>query len=762
MHQADPGKNRPVSGHGHDSRVLTPEKHNRLMKTHVQGAYVRSCASFLIWLFTLGAYWYGAISNGSFRGATCVLVYIVLMNVPMLLLLSRIRGERLFEYASFGINILEIIGYTGFIYFVGGFRSTYLTPIYAAMIFYVGVQAPMRYPLILAGICSAAFSTAVALEHYGFLPHQNVVLVYEYPWRMVVFILGVRTAVLYVVAFLASYAAKVLQTARIRLKEKNLALELANGKLRQEIDDRIRAETALRESEKKLHDIFENVQDALFSHDLEGNFIEVNRGLKRAFCCGDESRFPERLNIRDIMPERYKPLMDKYLADLLRNGRSEGLMSVLMLDGRERVYEYRNSLIRNEHGVPIGARGSARDITERLLAERERLRLRDQLQRAQKMEAIGLLAGGVAHDLNNILSGLVSYPDLLLMETPEESPMRKPLLTIKRSGEKAASIVQDLLTMARRGVSVPEVMNLNQAVMEYLCSLEHEHLMGCNETIEVRTSLDPSLMNIMGSPVHLFKIIMNLITNAAESMPEGGVITIATSNRCLDTPVEGYESFEPGEYAVLSVTDTGKGMTDKDRQHIFEPFYTKKALGRSGTGLGMAVVWGSVKDHHGYIEVHSEVGQGSTFTLYFPATQEQLCAEGEPFSLDDCRGNGERILVVDDAKEQREIAARILGRLGYHVDTVSSGEEAVEYVKNRGVDLLVLDMIMNPGIDGLETYRRVLQLKPDQKALIASGYSETDRVKEALKIGAVSYIRKPYLLEKIGIAVKEALTRKAA
>jgi CheY-like chemotaxis protein len=305
-------------------------------------------------------------------------------------------------------------------------------------------------------------------------------------------------------------------------------------------------------------------------------------------------------------------------------------------------------------------------------------------------------------------------------------------------------------------------MNLNQAVMEYLCSLEHEHLMGCHDTIEVRTSLDPSLMNIMGSPVHLFKIIMNLITNAAESMSEGGVITIATSNRCLDTPVEGYESFEPGEYTVLSVMDTGKGMTDKDRQHIFEPFYTKKALGRSGTGLGMAVVWGAVKDHQGYIEVKSEVGKGSTFTLYFPSTQEQLCTEVEPFSLDDYRGNGERILVVDDVKEQREIATRILGRLGYHVDTVSSGEEAVEYIRTRGVDLLVLDMIMNPGIDGLETYKRVLQLKPDQKALIASGYSETDRVKEALKIGAVSYIRKPYLLEKIGIAVKDALTRKAA
>jgi two-component system cell cycle sensor histidine kinase/response regulator CckA len=266
----------------------------------------------------------------------------------------------------------------------------------------------------------------------------------------------------------------------------------------------------------------------------------------------------------------------------------------------------------------------------------------------------------------------------------------------------------------------------------------------------------------MGSPVHLFKTIMNLIANALESMPCGGTIQVSTAHRYIDKPMHGYDAVDEGNYITLVIADTGTGMTETDRQRIFEPFYTKKAMGRSGTGLGMAVVWGTVKDHHGYLEVLSEPGIGSTFTLYFPSTQEQVAQEDAPASIDEYKGNGEMILVVDDVKEQREIATKILECLGYHVETVSSGEEAVEFLKYKSVDLLVLDMIMSPGIDGLETYRRVLAGNPDQKAVIASGYSDTERVKEALRIGAVSYIKKPYLLQKIGVAIKEALTSKAA
>jgi two-component system, cell cycle sensor histidine kinase and response regulator CckA len=755
MLQAGQGFSELVFKEDHEPGTLKPDHLDRLFSTHLQGACVRSGAGILIWLFTLAAFWSEAISRTSLVGASAAILYIIAINIPILAILGSVKKRIVYEYISFLMNALEILGYTGFIYFVGGFRATYLTPIYAAMIFYVGVLAPLRYPFILAALCSMAFGTMVTLEHFGYLPHQNMFMEYHYDWNMVVFVLSILTVVLFVIAFMATYTARILRSARIKLREKNSALEMANWKMKMEIDERIRAEIALLESERKLHDIFENVPDALYSHDLEGNFIETNQGFKKILGYNEKHLMPSELNIRDLVPERYKPGVEKYLAEVVEHGKSEGLISIVRKDGKEQVFEYRNSLI-YEKGTPVGVRGSGRDITERLIAKREKAKLQEQLQRAQKMEAIGLLAGGVAHDLNNILSGLVSYPELLLMEIHEDSPLKKPLLTIQRSGEKAASIVQDLLTLARRGVPVSEPVNINKSITEYLGSLEHKRIMEMNRNIMLNVFLEPEIMNTLGSSVHLFKTVMNLVTNAVESMPDGGTVSITTSSRYIDRPLRGYDTVEAGDYVTLTISDTGTGMSDEDSQRIFEPFYTKKAMGRSGTGLGMAVVWGTVKDHHGYIELESKPGEGSSFTLYFPSSLEETDPK-EITYIEDYRGKGETILVVDDVKEQREIASKILEKLGYQVLTAASGEEAVDYLKNKCADLLVLDMIMEPGMDGLDTYKQIHSMNPLQRVVIASGYSETDRVKEALQIGASSYIKKPYHLNKIGIAVKEAL-----
>ena len=399
------------------------------------------------------------------------------------------------------------------------------------------------------------------------------------------------------------------------------------------------------------------------------------------------------------------------------------------------------------------------EIDERKRSEKERRYLEGQLAKSQKMEAIGTLAGGVAHDLNNILSGLVSYPELLLMDIPEKSPLRQPILTIRKSGQKAAAIVQDLLTLARRGVSVREVMNLNQLVEEYLKSPENQQILEYHSGVTVKTNLQSDLLNIMGSPVHLSKTIMNLISNAAEAMSNGGEIIITTENRYIDSSLKGFDAVEEGDYATITVADTGIGISTENIERIFEPFYTKKTMGRSGTGLGMAVVWGTVKDHSGYIDVQSELGDGSTFTLYFPVTRKQLPIEKQCISAETYKGNGESILIVDDIKEQREIASGMLQKLGYNVTTVPSGEDALNYMQDNAADLLVLDMIMQPGMDGLETYQKILQYHPEQKAVIASGFSESDKVKEAQNIGAGVYVKKPYSFENIGMAVKGELTK---
>jgi len=262
----------------------------------------------------------------------------------------------------------------------------------------------------------------------------------------------------------------------------------------------------------------------------------------------------------------------------------------------------------------------------------------------------------------------------------------------------------------------------------------------------------------LGSSTHLSKTVMNLVSNAAEAIPEGGALTVSTENRYIDRPIRGYDDVKEGDYVVLTVTDTGTGISPDDMEKIFEPFYTKKKMGRSGTGLGMAVVWGTVKDHNGYIHARSTEGKGTTFTLYFPLTRKSL-EERSDISLKDYMGKGEAILIVDDVEEQRKIASGMLKELGYSVVSVPSGEEAVEYLKTHKADLLVLDMIMDPGMDGLDTYRKIIEIHPEQKAIIASGFSETDRAKELQHLGARAYIRKPFLLEKIGLAVKEELAK---
>jgi PAS domain S-box-containing protein len=465
-----------------------------------------------------------------------------------------------------------------------------------------------------------------------------------------------------------------------------------------------------------------------------------------------------------IQPENVQELKDRFpglvstfqagfrsIMDVPLYVKGEMIGALLLRSVQPRAYTLEDIRLAERIGAQIaGAIANAQ-----LFIERQRLE--ERLRRAEKMEALGTLAGGVAHDLNNVLGVLVGYSELLLMEIPEGNTLRPHVSNIHRSSQRAAAIIQDLLALARRGVSVSEVLNLNQVISDYFKTPEFEKLKTYHPDVTFTTRLDRDLMNIKGAPVHLGKTVMNLLSNAAEAISGRGEVTVVTENRYLDRPVMGYDHIQEGDYVLLTVTDTGKGISPDDIRKIFEPFYTKKAMGRSGTGLGLAVVWGTMKDHQGYIDVQSEMGRGSSFTLYFPVTREEIARDQKRESADSYRGRGESILVVDDAREQRELATAMLSRLGYRVSAVSSGEEALACLRDGGVDLLVLDMIMDPGMDGLETYRRVLEINPQQKAILVSGFSETDRLKEAQRLGAGAYVRKPYVLEKIGLAVRREL-----
>jgi two-component system, cell cycle sensor histidine kinase and response regulator CckA len=531
------------------------------------------------------------------------------------------------------------------------------------------------------------------------------------------------------------------------------------------ITARKQVEEELSESRRRLADIIDFLPDATLVIDQEGKVIAWNRAMEAMTGVRKEGMLGKG-NYEYALPfygSRRPILIDYALHPDKDLGRQYSAMQrvgdIILgeaftpnLRGDMHLYATA-SVLRDSKGKIIAAIECIRDNTERK-------KLAERLNRAEKMEGLGRLAGGVAHDLNNILGVLVGYSELLGEKLPQESPLRRYADNILQAGLRGAAIIQDLLTLARRGVAVAELVDLNRIVSDYLKTPEFELLRSEHGEVQVHIELTEGLLNVKGSPIHLSKTLANLVANAAEAIAGRGEVTIKTENRYLDVPVRGYDDMQEGDYAVLTVSDTGKGIPAKDLGKIFEPFYTMKVMGTSGTGLGLAVVWGTVKDHNGYVDVRSEVGKGSDFIIYLPVTREEAVKKERAVDVAAYLGKGETILVVDDVKEQRELAISMLESLGYEVEAVASGEGAIDYLESKKADLIVLDMIMEPGIDGLETYQRIIKSNPRQRAVIVSGFSETDRVRKAQELGAGAFVRKPYVLEKIGLAVRKELDRR--
>lgn len=531
------------------------------------------------------------------------------------------------------------------------------------------------------------------------------------------------------------------------VEERTREIVTINEKLTEEISEHKSAQKALQESEEMLRTIIDSARDWIFIKDMVSRYALVNQRM--AADLGKSEAEILGKTAKDIFLDQEAILIEEWDQKIF-DGEIVEFETSFVIGGKQRVFYIIKVPVRDKSGQIISLCGIARDITERKKME-------TQLMQAEKMEALGNMAGGVAHDLNNILGVLVGYSELFLAEIAADSPHRDYANTILKSSEKGAVIIQNLLTLARRGVSSPEIVNLNQTISDYLATPEFERLKDYHPLVTFRTNLGKELFNVKGSPVHLYKTVMNLVSNAAEAVSGVGEVKIQTENRFMDIPLRGHPEMQKGDYAVLKVSDTGIGISADDIGKIFEPFYTKKVMGRSGTGLGLAVVWGTMKDHNGYIDLQSKEGKGTTFTLYFPVTREKLVKVEKSASSATYMSKGESILVVDDQPEQRALATSILERLGYQVEDVESGEKAIEYLKNKNADLIILDMIMDPGIDGLETYRKILEINPRQKAIIVSGYSETERVNQTLELGAGQCIRKPYTIETLGLSIRKKL-----
>ncbi len=502
----------------------------------------------------------------------------------------------------------------------------------------------------------------------------------------------------------------------------------------------------LSNSEKRFRQLSRATWEGILIYD-KGKLLQANTQLCEMF--GYQERELLGTRIFDILLDRTTLKAMHLQSDPETIGPFEA--TAIRKDGSRFPVEIRVKQI--DYAGRSAEVAAIRDVTSTRISQEKQLILQQKLADARRMEALGLMAGSVAHDLNNIMAGIITYPELLLLDLPKDFKYRNELKMIRDAGKRAAAVVNDLLTLARGANSKKKVHNLNVLITTYLNSVECREVYSRYNNVSISSNLDPDLANISCSAVHVTKSLVNLVNNAAEAVEGGGSIHITTGTCLLEKPVHGYETIEPGEYVTVQVKDDGHGITPGDLPHIFDPFYSKKVLGRSGTGLGLTVVWNTVHDHGGFIDVQSSK-YGTQFTLYFPPTKQQPADDDPIPSLLTCQGQGERVLVVDDQENQREIARRLLLRLGYEVHTVASGEEAVEFVKKQQVELIILDMVMEPGINGCETYQRIVEHRPDQKAIIISGYSSSDEIEQARKLGISHFIKKPYTLYDLGQALR--------
>jgi len=386
---------------------------------------------------------------------------------------------------------------------------------------------------------------------------------------------------------------------------------------------------------------------------------------------------------------------------------------------------------------------------------RERKRVENQLRQSQKMEAVGRLAGGVAHDFNNLLTVINGYGDLLLRRLLPADPSRPQVEQIRRAGQRAAQLTQQLLAFSRRQIIQPRSVNLNNLVSETWDMLSR--LIG--EDIKLSTALSASPAGIMADPGQIQQVLMNLLVNARDAMPDGGIVTIETAN--VEIHASGRPELPPGSYVLLAVSDSGVGMDEETRQHIFEPFYTTKPLGE-GTGLGLSTVYGIVKQGGGWIYVYSEPGQGTTFRIYWPPTEAAANSGNVPQQGPAELNGTETLLLLEDEKDVRELATSLLSSRGYNVLEAATGDSALQISRDYPdrIHALVTDVVL-PGMNGRQVAERLQSERPELRVLYTSGYTQAAIAHRGVLEEGVAFIPKPYTPDDLAAKVREVLATPA-
>ena len=525
------------------------------------------------------------------------------------------------------------------------------------------------------------------------------------------------------------------------------AFQTAPGKMAAmflDVTERKRTEGALRESESRYRRIFENVREIYFESTLDGDVIEVSPSVEDIL----KVRRKDVLEKNAVFMYSDPEARNRYIDTLLDQG-SVTNYSVDMVDSEGTVHpvSITATLIPVEGEKSLRIVGSMRDITESR-------RLQEQLQQAQKMEAVGTLAGGIAHDFNNILTTIIGGTDLILSLIDEDDPAYPTVYDIHRTGIKASRLTRQLLAFSRKQVFEANVVDVNEVIEELQPLLKRL----LREDIELALHFGPGEKKIKADPIQLEMMLINLSINAVDAMPDGGKLIIETRLvEIEDRLVKPHFILEPGNYVQISVSDTGTGMDEGIVDKIFDPFFTTKERGK-GTGLGLAVVYGIVKQHGGYIYVYSEPGEGSSFKLLFPPTSEAIMREKSVSPGESAAGGSETVLVVEDDRIVLNLVERILKEKGYNIHSASNGEEALEIAKKvgKGLDILVTDIVM-PGMNGRELHRRVMEFCPKAKVLFMSGYTDNVIIHKGFADEGVKFLQKPFTVRELADKVRETL-----
>ncbi len=517
-----------------------------------------------------------------------------------------------------------------------------------------------------------------------------------------------------------------------------------------DITERKKADDELRESEarfRRLSNEFQALLDAipdiltLLSPELK--VIWSNRSYSAAL--GKETDYVINRYCYELWHNRTEPCDPCPVQRSFRTGNAE-IEVVPTPDGR--LWDLRTFPLKDEDGIVNSVIEVGRDITEHR-------KLEEQLRQSQKMEAVGQLAGGVAHDFNNILTAIIGYGNLMQMKIKEDDPLRVHIEQILSSSERAANLIRSLLAFSRKQIMNPKPLNLNEIVERVTKLLSR--LIG--EDIELKIVLTDRALTVMADSSHIEQVLMNLATNARDAMPNGGSLTIETEAVNIDEEfIKAHAYGKPGEYALISISDTGAGMDEKTKDKIFEPFFTTKEVGK-GTGLGLAMVYGIIKQHDGYIHVYSEPNEGTTFRIYLPVIESEV-EEIKQKDLQSVEGGTETVLVAEDDASVRGLIKDMLGRYGYNVITAEDGEDAVKkFSENRGmVQLLLFDVIM-PRKNGKEAYTEIKKIKSDIKVIFISGYTADIIHKKGILEEGLNFILKPISKNNLLRKVREVLDK---